>query len=106
MADSEVDEAPSPEPEEQLEPLEHAEPVLPVMLDSQMRVLELRSYQQCALQRARERNVIMVGATGIGERYDWEMMLLDYYSRALLSCPGKTLVAIKLLQELDVNDGR
>lgn len=27
---------------------------------------ELRSYQQCALQRARERNVIMVGSTGIG----------------------------------------
>lgn len=63
MAEMEVEEAPPPEP---FGPLE-AESVPAPPLDSQLRELELRSYQQCALQRARERNVIMVGATGIGK---------------------------------------
>lgn len=105
MAEMEVEEAPPPEP---FGPLAVAEPVLPPPLDSQLRELELRSYQQCALQRARERNVIMVGATGIGKSTS-RLCVSRYFLFNQQQCflrPGKTLVAIKLLQELDVSDKR
>lgn len=102
---------------------------------------QLRNYQQVALLRARDRNCVMVGTTGVGksnckrgdgregdemlvrgmQHTGWmliiiessrvhkgELELLGLTYSCLYFCPhtGKTLVAIKLLQELDFSDHR
>ena len=73
MSDSEEEAAPVERSErEGEEPGEGEAPPEGELEEEEARANLLRSYQRCALVRARERNVVMVSMTGTGKGEGWD----------------------------------